>query len=355
MWIVLRFLTVIGVYLWKFFWRRQGFEPAGEFQGVPRARKVITHKRRFVRAYHGLVYDGPLRFQFSAEGRMDSFFKGLGLAAEQVTGDRKFDDEVYITCDQSALGDLLRRDHEVRAAVLLLIEMRVKRVFSDGAHVWVETANEGHESEVLPLLHDLRQALVKTDFSQPEGRRDTFFWKALAVESLAWSLACYGLPGFIELAVHRNTLYPDPWAVFQAGLLCSLLVLVGLVALIVMLLRGSSRGHRIIVEGLLLLLVGVPLSTVQAVSDINIQADNAPPVLVESQVVDKRIKVRRRGRRRTSTHYYLDLRATQPRAVNGSIEVEASIHTAARQGGKVVITIHEGRLGFPWIESISPH
>jgi hypothetical protein len=357
MWLALRFLTLLGVYLWRFLWRRQSYDTERQYRGVPCVRKVVTRKNRFIRAYNGLAFTGPLRFQFTTEKDWDAFFKSLGLAVEQQVGVPEFDRQIYITGDQPALGETLRRDGDARTALLRLFQQGATRVFADGDHLWAETKVEAYDASAMRAdLFVLRTALLTIDARDRRNRLDAFFWKAVAVESLAWSVACYGIPGFLELAWNRNTVYPESGALFQTGFLWSLGVLGALLALVFLLLRGSSRGHRIVVESFFLLLVGVPLSTVQAVSDINILADHTPPALVESRVLAKRVEIRRGRRGRTSTHYVLQLQAVtdRPRAVEGRIEVEPALFSAATEGGTVVIVLRAGRLGFPWMESITP-
>jgi hypothetical protein len=359
MWLVLRILTLVAVYLWKFFWRQQGGHPAGLQRDVVRVKREVRGKGgRFVRDYHGLEYSGPLRFRVTEEGGLDSFFKGLGLAVEQQTGDAEFDRGFYLTCDQPALGETLRQHDDARKAVARIFRNGAKGIFTDGVHLWAEIAKEDHDlSEILEDLYTLRAALLKVDPNSHRSRLDAFFWKAVAVESLAWSIACYGLPGFAELAWNRNTLYLDAGGLFFRGLQYSLVVFAALFGLIVVLLRGSSRGHRIIIESFLVLAVGIPLSTVQGLSDANINLDDSPPLISEHEVTGKYIRKVRRRKGGTSYHYHLRLRPVVdgPLAGKGDIEVEPGIYnTVPDRDGRIEVWTHPGWAGLPWIESIRP-
>lgn len=358
MWFVLRILTLVVVYVWKFFWRRQSVDLTQEFRHIVSAQKIETRKGNFVRAFHGLDYRGPLRFQFTQEGGWDGFFKSLGLAVEQQTGDDGFDRDVYITCDQPALGAALRANPAAVAAVRQLFATGVRRVFADGDFVWAETREKAHSSsDILEQLFTLRAALLTVDENRLESRLDAFFWKAVAVESLAWSLACYGIPGFYELIWHRNTLYVDAGPVFTRGLFYSLAVFAALFGLIMLLLRGSSRGHRIIVESFLLLVIGVPLSTVQALSDANIKLDRSPPTISTYEVTGKYIRKVSRSKGGTSTYYHLLLRPypNGPLADKTDIKVEYEVYQAVpERKGAVNILSHPGWAGFTWIEDIRP-
>jgi len=357
MWLVLRILTVVGVYLWKFLWRQQSIDETAPFRDTQRVKKLVTNKRSFVKIFRGLGYTGPLRFQITEEGWGDSFFKNLGLAVEQQTGDGQFDEDYYLTCDQPMLGEVLRDHPAARRAVDRVFRCGAKRIFSDGANVWADIREEEHdENEVWDALHELRAALLKADPTHERSRLDAFFWKAVGVESLVWSIAGYGVPGFIELTWNRSTIYPDATPIFKAGLLWSVGVLAGLFGVIVLLLRGSSRGHRILAESFLVLLVGVPLAMVQTASDVNIHLDTSAPLLVESRVAHKNTEVRRRRRGGSTTHYYLQLAATGPHRhlPLDRTEVERSLYDAVAKNSLMIVTLRAGRLNCPWIESIHP-
>jgi hypothetical protein len=359
MWLVLRILTLVGVYLWKFFWRQQGVQSSGPYRDTLRVKKEVRGKRgSFVKDYRGLEYSGPLRFQITEEGGLDGFFKGLGLAVEQQTDDPAFDRNFYLTCDQPALGEILRQHDDARTAVQHLSGAGAKRIFTDGANLWAELDVEHYDKNaVLEDLYTLRAALRKVDPASHRSRLDAFFWKALAVESLAWSIACYGIPGFAELAWHRNTLYPDAATIFAKGLMYSMAVFALLFGLILLLLRGSSRGHRIIIEGFVVLAVGVPLSTVQALSDANINLDHHPARITEHEVTGKYIRTVRGRRGRKSYYYHLQLRAQDNSALAGKsdLQVEYSIYNSVpERGGRIEVVSHPGWAGFPWIEAIRP-
>ena len=356
MWFVLRILTLVGVFLWRFFWRRQFIVSTRPYRDKRGVTKVVTRKGKFVKAFRGLAYSGPLRFQIAREGGWDSLFKSLGLAVEQQTDDAAFDGKFYLTCDQPMLGEVLGENAPARKAVDTLFGSNIRRVFTDGAYLWAEIRKEKHdEAGVLKSLHILRHALLEADPSHARSMLDAFFWKAVAVESLIWSIAAYGLLALPELGGNRTTLYPDASGLWKLGLSCSVAVLAGLFGGVVVLLRGSSRGHRIIAESALALLVGVPLSTVQFVSDVNIHFDHTSPSVLVSRVQEKTTEVRRR-RRGTSAHYFFHLAALDrhPEALRGKIEVARPLHQSVDSGGRVAVTMRSGRFSLPWIESIRP-
>lgn len=355
MWLLLRILTLIGVYLWKFFWRQQSIDSSAAYRDTSAVKKAVHNKGRLVKTYHGLSYDGPLHMQFAREKGWDSFCKKLGLAVEQQTGDAAFDRDCYITCDQPALGEMLHRTPAARAAVQKLFQDDAARIFTDGRNLWAEFPTDSSDPDAaLASLYAIRAGLQSIDPASQRSRIDAFFWKALAVESLVWSIACYGIPGFIEFTWHRNTLYLDSWPIFRTGLIYASILFAGLFGVVVLLLRGSSRGPHIIAESFFVLLVGVPLSTVQVLSDININLDRSPPQIITPEVRGKYVHTTH-GRHGTSYYYHLSLRPESDGLLREvtDLEVEYPVYRAVQTpNGRVCVLVHPGAAGFAWIEDI---
>ena len=183
MWIALRLLTLIGVYLVRWFWR--GRKPAGmrEFEGVPLAFRDTKNKRgEITRVWFGVAYPQPIAFRLSRESAIDRWFKFVGLASEQQSGEAEFDRRVYVACDHFAFGRLLRQSAPARAAVLALFDYQaVRSIFSDGAYLWVESGQMPDEIERRQLLQ-LHAALALIPARAAE-RTDGFFFKVLAIEA----------------------------------------------------------------------------------------------------------------------------------------------------------------------------
>jgi hypothetical protein len=366
MWVLARFGFAGLVFLFRMLWRRQGVEQSTMYRDTRRVtyakRKTtgsgLSRQRVITKVYWGLELKTPIVFALTREGVWDRIFKFLGVAAEFQTGDAAFDKKIYVAGDHPALHRVLQEDARVRDRIVALFARGARRVFCDGRRLWVESADVGYPSDSeLDNLHTVYLALKHTP-ARGHWLLDPFLWTAIAIEALVWSIALYGVPAFVE-ELYRTEVrgemqrYFDLWALAKPGLLLAAGVFVVLFGLIVLLLRGSSRGHRILIESFLLLAVGLPISGMQAMSDFNISRDTSVPQQFEYRVVEK-AKARSTGRGVRTMTYYLKLApvtAGAP-AFRRDLQVNQPTYSRIREGGTVRITSGTGRLSIPWIARI---
>jgi hypothetical protein len=360
MWVLARFGFAGLVFLFRFFGRRQGVERSALFRDTRRV--ILTKKSKFgdgLRVWWGLALKTPLVFSLTREGVGDRVFKFLGVSTEVQTGDEEFDRKIYVAGDHPALRKLLSEDAALRQRILALFRKAAKRIFCDGRHLWVEAADDGDASDAeIQELHGIYLAVKHASPARGHWLLDPFLWTAVAIEALVWSIALYGVPAFVEQMYYQEVLgqsrrYFDFWALTKPGLLVAGAAFVVLFCLIILLLRGSSRGHRILVESFLVLLVGLPLSAMHAVSDFNIQRDTSPEQVLEYRVVEK-FSTRSTGRGHRVRSYHLKLEPVTVGAppMRGTLSVNLSTYNAAREGGAVNFTSRAGRLHVPWITRV---
>jgi hypothetical protein len=257
MWVFLRLLGMVVVGLTKLLWRQSGYE---ERRGSGREAWVFRHGRRkskTVSTTFGVPFVHPVFFKLTRESGVDRFFRAIGWSHEFQSGDQKFDDAVYVACDHPALLPVLQADTTARAAVQRLFDRDVKYIYTDGAHLWAHRRGDslpGDES--VGNLIAIRDALEGVPKVHLRGLRDSFFWKAMAIEAVAWSIALYGVPAIVEIALRSHPQYFDWTPIITMGLTLSIAVFVALLGLAWIVLRGSSRTHRIFAESALLLAIG---------------------------------------------------------------------------------------------------
>lgn len=367
MWVLVRIGFALVVFLTRALWRRRGIERASVYADT---RQVLSTDRRTVgprgdrveiiaRLFWGLEVRTPLVFSLHRESRWDRAVKWLGLVRELQTGDEAFDRDVYVAGDHPALHRLLAENARLRAAIRGLLAKSAARIFCDGRILWVESADLAHaSSEDLRTLHGIAGILQRN--GPPRGRwfLDRFLWTAVLVEALAWSAALYGTPGAIELLYRTEVLgegraFFDYWAVARPGLVAAGGAWAVLLGLAVLLLRGSSRGRRVLAECVVVLSLGLPLSGVQAVVDFNASRDTAPPRVHEYRVAAKLERAKGDSRPGWWTGRRLVLEpvtAGAPRFA-GAYPVSREVFAGTPVGGRVRFTVRTGRLGIPWISS----
>lgn len=99
-----------------------------------------------------------------------------------------------MTCDHPAIHPVLQEDQNARTASLRLFEREAEEISSDGAHLWVYRDGDAMPDEhEVAQLEKLRAALAAVPAANLDLLHDRFFWRALLVESIAWSLAIYGV------------------------------------------------------------------------------------------------------------------------------------------------------------------
>ena len=357
MWIVLRLvLAVIGFGI-RQLRRRSPPKPDGEHAGAPYYLELHKDKQQKTTGFSiGMPLRAPTWIRMHVESGFDRFFKRLGLANESETGDAGFDARIYVTCDHGFVATLLRDSPALRAAILRGFELGFRRIRYDGVAIWLDRCSRPPLSPAhLDALAALHAASAPLAAEVPSRFADRFLWKALVVEGLTWSLLGFAIGAAIEQVAHREDYHVRPSHVVIAGLAAAMVGLIVVVAIIALWLRGSSRGHRLIVESGFVLLLGLPVTGIQVVGDTNRALDDAPSTVVvrHADHCETREHRSRRGRRTYTYHLWLLPTPEQVGpALPRSIEVTRALCGATSPGTAVELSIGPGRWGLPWYRRI---
>jgi hypothetical protein len=377
MWVLVRIGFAGLVFLFRALWRRQGIDQSVIYRDTRRLTAATyettgdkgNRARVISTVSWGLALETPLVFSLSQESDWDRVSKLLGFASELETGDADFDRKVYVTCDEPALHRLLSENARVRQVIVGFLARGAVRVFSDGSGLWVEGTQPEYPSD--RELAELYEVYVAVRDGGPARRRwwaDSFLWKAVGIEALVWSVALYGAPAVLE-KFHREFVggegqrHLNEWALVYPSLWLAAALLIGLMGLILVLMRGSSRGHRIVAESVAVLVFGLPSTAIEATSDFNIAFDRSEARVDDYRVVEK--VDTHSGRARDGANngsYYLKLEPVTEGApeVEKKLRVAAGTFGQAQAGGLVRITSRAGRLKVPWIVrlevvTVAPH
>ena len=359
MWIILRIAFALAVTVSRYLWPRATGSSGtlGEKKQHRYAFRQTSHKNKITGTYYGLPCANPMFLRLTPEHSADRLFKALGFSSELQTGDEAFDRTVYVACDHPGLPPVLQTDAAIRDAARATFATGVTQIFTDGKHLWAYRAGDHLPDESdLDHLDTLRTAIDGIPVTHWASLGDAFFWRVLTVESLAWGVAAYGVPGLIELGARSHPLYFNWMPVIWTGLAVAVALFVALLMVIRSFLGGSSRGHRIIVESAIVLALGLPLTGVELTSDANRYFDTSPVETLRPTIEQKFERVTRKRRGRTSTSYFvqLDTRTdTRARALlEATMRVDRSTYAMAQPGAVFRVDIRRGALAFPWIESV---
>jgi len=351
MWITFRLLLALAAFLAKQVARLMGRSKAGEHNGIPYYQTIQKGKNVIYKFKVGAPLDSNVTFALTQETSFDAFFKGLGLSKEFQTHDPAFDKKVYIACDHPDFHRLLATHEKARRSIDPLIP-RYDRVFLDGKTLWLEKkGNHGPDPEDIRLLMEFRETILALGYRPSSFASDPFFWRALMVEGFTWSLAAYSFGGFLELPFHNEDYYPRSLDILVPGLGASALLFTLLMGGLFIFLRGSSKGHRILIESAVLLVLSLPFCGVQAVSDLNRVLDSSEPILVSRTIsqVQRREHRTRRGGRSYSYHFHL---VPGPGPVPDQVRVTSTLFRSGATGRIVDFRIGPGRLRIPWYRHI---
>jgi len=255
-----------------------------------------------------------------------------------------------VTCDHPYVQALLAETPELRDAVAQVFDEGYKRVVFNGSTVSIERdADYRPQHRDFQLLKRIHAASARLEDEMPSRFGDPFLWKALLVEGVIWGLGGYAIGAAVEMFINKEDHHISHMDVVKAGMTLAAIAFVVLIALIVLGMRGSSRGHRVIVESALVLLIALPTSGIQIVGDTNRALDKAPPILVSRTInqCEMREHRGRRGRRWFSYHLWLgpapaeavDPVGKPPPALPPSIEIARVLCDASTPGGTVELTI----------------
>jgi hypothetical protein len=338
-------------------WRGRPRKASGEHKHVPYYVKTYKNKKETTAVSLGMPLHSPTWISMHRESRLDRFFKRIGVANEIETGDPAFDDRVYVTCDHPAVATVLAGSPALRAAILAALALHGERVRYDGATVWIERFPGGLVTSA--RLDALATLWAASEPLSEEPRRwfaDRFLWKALLIEGLVWASLGYAIGALVGYYAHREDFHVWPSQVITTGLVAAAVTFVALLAVIALWMRGSSRGHRIIVESAIVLVLGLPVTGIQVVGDSNRALDDAPPTLVTRTIDHCEVREHRgrRGRRWYSHHVWISPVAehTAGPSLPAEIEVTRSICDRAKAGDAIELQIGPGRWSIPWYRRI---
>lgn len=185
---------------------------------------------------------------------------------------------------------------------------------------------------------------------------DPFLWKALLIEGVVWAMLGYAIGAFAEVVLHGEDVHLRPDDVLLTGLAVAAVALIALVGVTWLVLRGSSRGHRVLIESAVVLALGLPVTSIQVVGDTNRQLDHGPAVTVTATVERCEVRVHR-GKRNSKSytyHVWLDGHPNPDRFdLPSQIKVVEDLCHAAAGARQLELTIKPGRWGLPWYQALS--
>jgi len=322
-------------------------------------------KRKALRGAFGVVAPDTFRFSIRQEKYFDRVAKLLGIAREFQTGDRKFDEQAYILSEDQRLLTALAVDKALREHITALLDAgNPCVVHCAGGRLWAEYRGKDFPDrtapdiviarqfggEVAPVLAKLRDRLTAIRVEQWQDKRDPhvtrewiFYGASVALAAVAvlmflWSMGM----GFPRSMLFDNA---ERLALGVTGI-----GVLALLAAAVLMLRGTSRLHLVLIEILITMAPAAWYVSRTAYAEQNIRADRSPRQEEMIRVVDRYSRSGRRGRR----SYYVTLEKWPDARIDRTMQVHFAEYSQLVPGQCVRVGYHGGRYGDPWIDSMEP-
>lgn len=363
MWIVIRLvLALLGFSVRQ--WRRGRLGKAsGDYKGATYYVREHKDKKEIKSITLGMELPTPTWIRMHRESSFDRFCKKVGIANEQETGFRDFDDQVYVTCDHPTVARVLASDARLRTAVLAALGLGADKeggaegIRYDGTALWMEGIRKSEVTpELLGRLAELRLASAAISNEPRRWLADRFLWRALLVEGVLWAIAGYAIGGVAEHIAHAEDFHVWPLSLIMTGLVVALAALLSLLTVLALWLRGSSRGHRLLVESAILLTLGLPIASIQAVADTNRFLDDAPSrvIVVDAFTCEahRRFASKRSKRYAVAVAVRRDDAGARDVALPLNIDVSPAICSRIGESNELQLEIAPGRWGLPWYRSM---
>jgi hypothetical protein len=353
MWIALRLvLAIVGLVI-RLRHRRSQPKPEGTRDDTP---YFVTMKKlagQTVGFAIGMPLKSPAWIRLHRGTWANHLAKRLRVSSEVHTGDPKFDDDVYITCDHPAAPPFVAERADLRAAVIAALEAGYKRVQFDGSAVWMDRTSTAGPSETdLAMLAAIHRAAKPLEAGLPHRFADNFIWHALVLEILVWTILGYALAAFLRFYIRFVDIHVFRTAIALRAIPVALVLLALILFLVYRWMRGTPRGQLLIVESVAVLLVGLPIASIQVVADTNRALDSSTPTVVTRTFDHCESREHRRERATWYSHHVWLRDPNGEPALPDNIRVPAAVCAAGQPGDSIEITLGAGRWGVPYYRKI---
>lgn len=351
--------------------RRPSTQMSDTVHGIPcnfKQRKASRSNRVTVTVT--VPCDERFEFMLRREQFFDRLAKALHLVQEFQTRDERFDAAVYIGADESGIHGWLAQDADSRRQFLDLLALEPEKntrvrsiaasrgVLSLSALAKPRTFSSAPgdlavtvATATVPMLKscvDRLQAFAASD-ADPAAFQDPFAATIRTLSSLYLGLILVpiALSILIQLQPPRLQLVTNP--LFDRDTLAVVAVVLGtLLALVFLLLRGSSRLHTVLAPLLLCGAVGALFVAPALIREVNAEWDHSTPQRYSAQVL--RLYVTH-GRNSTSYHVWLSDWHSQ--SDHQDLQVDAATYDELSAGETVTVSERDGYLGRRWVSDLT--
>lgn len=365
MWFAIGLVTLVVAGASLYLLGRRDYWTAPEIARGVRVGSVIDRSGSLREVTIGLDFLPGIEFECRREGGGSRLLKRLGVASELQVGDRRFDDDVYLVCDDPRLRSHLRDEPALVAAIHELVTtappgFRGGHLVCRGLSLRVHYCGDfgtKNGKELLdwarPLLETIRDALPRQS-GVPRPRRDPLLMRAVALLSASGALAAWGLVQGMGLIALDEAIVVDRGEWLMIGLGGGAAMLAVLVGLTLRLLSGTSRLPVVLGPVLLGGTFGCLVGGLGLARDLNALFDTSVTVPMAAAVADlpRDTKPVARLKHEGAGHFVVYVGVALPEG--GRVQISREAYERLAPGMPVVVNMRAGALGIRWVESITP-
>lgn len=364
MWFLFGFLT-ISICVTFEFWRRHvsRWHAEGVLSGMDYRHTYLKGEVKTLLL--GVHCHSAASFSLKRQSPVDNFFKSIGLVKEFETDDKDFDDLIYLISDNKTLHYALANSVEFRFAVKNIMNygiasmLEATHIHCRNGRLWVRFragANYSdnqikHVAEVLSKeFATLKKFVEEVSLISSPRWRDPFVIKASILLALSSGLAINGALQMFRASAGYMPFTVDYSLIVHDGIKYGLIILALFIAGAFFWLGKSVRTHIVLIELLTVGAFGIVATTIVELRDINMEMDHSQPQYFETQIIEKyTYKVGRRS----NYSFYIIFKDWNCDCGNYKLRASSNLYNYLPGSGGVVLTQHQGRLGYPWVSNIS--
>jgi len=307
-----------------------------------------------------------LQFSARLERGFDKWAKFTGLSYECQTGEKSFDERIYLSCITQEDADLIGQQPELSQKIILALQTDANNIsfhpsselICDGQHLFLKLsypakdrpAKDNFIDEKLPALQSLANALRQQKELNPH------FWKvpnqrnAAITLALSSALAVVGGLEFIRFfGFHDNELL-HPWDLAPYAIITALIGAILIIIFCLTSITVSARRHLILAEICMFGLPGLAFACYGWMYDANIRLDHSPYETRVLHVTDK-YSVTHRVKNGKYHTYHLVVSPNQP-PLPDNLSISGQFYNHIEKNDSVKVSIKSGFLHQPWLKKI---
>ncbi|MBI2417109.1 MAG: hypothetical protein HYV28_04280 [Ignavibacteriales bacterium] len=325
---------------------------------------ILKHKGRVNGFTVNIEQAGLPECSFVSRKKIHHFFERFSNAETRVISDQNFSERIHTLCDNTAVRMELQLNSSLRHSLVELFTRKFPASYKIQAiHCYRNSLSARYTAkgnpkgefinqqaeEIAPLLFNITENLARVSSQGAGALKDPNLTTVGLVQALGAALGIVGFAQFIKIIGLENyqPLHVYPFVVFAGAV--GLGTIIMFVFVIFILLRGSSRFYRAIIEFVCFGSIGILLSSYVFLFSINTELDNSPTYKKTTVVSRTYTETTKRKNRRTIT-YHAELKDRRNIAEESiTINLTPELYKSLSPGTEVDLSIRQGYFGYPYI------